>query len=110
MKKIKVNRAFKVPKQEDKSISWWEYRNKVLNCKHLRTPGTVGYSGDKVHVLSVDYLDTEDGIGILSANSYCGARKMGSSVNPTFYDDPKFETVTCKKCLERFVKEGDKDE
>lgn len=101
MIKIKVNRAFKRPKQEDKSISWWVYKREILECKTLKTPGTIGHSGDKVHALTIDYLETEDGLGILDVSSWCGSQKWGSSLNPAFYDDPGFETVTCKKCRQR---------
>lgn len=103
MEKIKVNRAYRRPKQEDKSVSWWVFMRDVLKCKTLKTPGTIGYSGDKIHALTIDYLETEDGLGILDVSSWCGSQKWGSSLNPTFFDDPDFETVTCKKCLGRII-------
>lgn len=61
--------------------------------------GGIG-EGDKIHNLTVEYVDTPDGAGILRASSHCGSQKWnvehpsGLSVN-----EAPLNQVNCDRCL-----------
>jgi len=96
MAKIKVNHSFKlsdvVPK--DAKGSLYSLLEKV-GAKQMVIPGMIG-AGEKIHHLHIDYVDTDDGIGICYIGSYCGSAKFRSYIRPILDVDL---VVDCKRCL-----------
>jgi hypothetical protein len=63
----------------------------------VRTLGTIGHHGTKVHRFTMDVVDTDDGLGIVSLHSMCGSAKWNSHLAPNFNDSLE---CTCKRCGE----------
>lgn len=94
--KIKVNHNFKlsdiVKSSPEKSLF---DRLKEVGSKIMTVPGMIG-QGTKVHAFIIEYIDTDNGIGICSVYSLCGSAKWNSYIKPIFDDE---FVVNCKKCL-----------
>lgn len=97
---LKINRNYKAPTWEDvfgkdKGHSHCEYVN-ATGAKHYFITGYIGWSGKKIHKLSIYAVDTPEGLGIVDAESLCGSQRWGSGLKLTTCDD--MQTVNCQRC------------
>ncbi len=98
---IKINRTYKKPTWEsvlgqDKSKHSFANYESALNVKSMVVAGSIGWSGTKIHALHIHYVDTLDGIGIVSIFSTCGSAKWQSELRVSASDD--MSLITCQKC------------
>ena len=95
--KLKINRNFKKPKWLPKE-SGFTYEERI-KAKVVYITGGIGHSGQKIHLLRLAYLETDNGIGIINIDCFCGAAKFNSKNIPYF--DTDLSKVNCKKCLSK---------
>jgi len=94
--KLIVDRQFKKPEWKPDE-SYFTYADRI-GCKSAIVIGGIGHTGEKIHKLTIDYLEIEnDKIGLLNIFSFCGSGKFNSRNYPYF--NTNLETVDCKKCL-----------
>uniref|UniRef100_A0A6M3L403 Uncharacterized protein n=1 Tax=viral metagenome TaxID=1070528 RepID=A0A6M3L403_9ZZZZ len=92
---LKINRHWQKPKMHSyESMAMYEDR---LGATHQIVTGGIGHMGEKVHKLSISYVQTENGIGLIHIMSLCGSAKFMSRNYPYFNTD--LANVNCKKCL-----------
>lgn len=89
---MKINRTYRRPEQGP-GESFFDMCKRI-NTKIIKVTGMVG-AGTKVHNLTVQYVDTDKGMGLVSVWSLCGSAKWNSRVNPVFNAELE---CTCTRC------------
>lgn len=89
---IKINTNYKRPRQLPDE-SFFDLCKRI-GTRYIKTMGKIG-QGTKVHRLTVQVVDTEDGLGLVSVWSLCGSAQWNSNVVPIFDDQLE---CNCKRC------------
>jgi hypothetical protein len=92
MAKLKINLDYRPPASPPTESVF--DRNRRLGAKLIRTTGRIG-NGTKVHHLTLEVVETDNGLGLLSVWSLCGGAKWNSLLIPHFDDELE---CTCKRC------------
>ena len=92
MAKLLINRAYKRPAMQANE-SFFDMCKRI-GTRYIKTMGTIG-NGTKVHRLTLQVVDTDNGLGLVSVWSLCGSAKWNSYLTPHFDDTLE---CTCKRC------------
>ena len=106
---MKINWQYRAPQWKDvlEGGSYHDYL-KAIGAEKYRGVGRLGRSGEQLHVIVLQAVDTPDGLGIVNAYSFCGSQRFGSDItlleaypmSGRILDD--LSRVTCERCLKRW--------